>query len=57
MCVVLPPETASMIPRVRPSAIGTARGTAMRRARLLPRRRDAGLCPLSIQATSRWTAR
>jgi hypothetical protein len=34
MCVVLPPETASMTPRVRPSAIGMARGTAMRFARL-----------------------
>jgi hypothetical protein len=52
ICVELPLETASMIPRVRPSAIGTARGTAMRLARLLPRRRDAGRCPLSIQATS-----
>ena len=52
MCVLLPAETASMIPRVRPSAIGTARGTAMRLARLLARRRDAGRCPLSIQATS-----
>ena len=25
ICVVLPPETASMTPRVRPSAIGMAR--------------------------------
>jgi hypothetical protein len=50
--VVLLPETARMIPRVRPSAIGMARGTAMRAARLLPRRRHADLCPLSIQSTS-----
>ena len=50
--VVLPPETARMIPRVRPSAIGMARGTAMRTARLFPRRRHADLCPLSIQSTS-----
>src|SRR4029077_12174422 len=33
--VELPPETAIMIPRVRPSAIGMARGTAIRAARLL----------------------
>src|SRR6266566_2466948 len=53
MCVVLPPETARMIPRVRPNAIGMARGTAIRAARLLPpRRRHADLCPLSIQSTS-----
>src|SRR5882672_6976281 len=52
--VVLPPETARTIPRVRPSAIGMARGTAMRTARLLPRRRHADLCPLSIQSTSMW---
>ena len=52
--VVLPPETARMIPRVRPSAIGMARGTAMRTARLFPRRRHADLCPLSIQSTSMW---
>src|SRR5712691_7342650 len=53
MCVVLPPETARMIPRVRPNAIGTARGTATRAARLLPpRRRHADRCPLSIQSTS-----
>src|SRR6266581_4906663 len=52
--VVLLPETARMIPRVRPSAIGMARGTAMRAARLLPRRRHADLCPLSIQSTSMW---
>jgi hypothetical protein len=50
--VALVPETARMIPRVRPSAIGMARGTAMRAARLLPRRRHADLCPLSIQSTS-----
>jgi hypothetical protein len=50
--VVLPPETARMIPRVRPSAIGMARGTAMRAARLFPRRRHADRCPLSIQYTS-----
>jgi hypothetical protein len=53
MCVVLPPETARMIPRVRPNAIGMARGTAIRAARLLPpRRRHADRCPLSIQSTS-----
>jgi hypothetical protein len=51
--VVLPPEIARMIPRVRPSAIGMARGTAIRAARLLPpRRRHADRCPLSIQYTS-----
>jgi hypothetical protein len=51
--VVLPPEIARMIPRVRPKAIGMARGTAIRAARLLlPRRRHADLCPLSIQSTS-----
>src|SRR6185312_3389667 len=51
--VELPPETARMIPRVRPSAIGMARGTAIRTARLLlPRRRRADRCPLSIQSTS-----
>ena len=51
--VELPPETAIMIPRVRPSAIGMARGTAIRAARLLlPRRRRADRCPLSIQSTS-----
>ena len=50
--VVLPPETARTIPRVRPSAIGMARGTAMRAARLFRRRRHADLCPLSIQSTS-----
>jgi hypothetical protein len=48
-----PPETARMIPRVSPNAIGIARGTAMRAARLfLPRRRHADRCPLSIQSTS-----
>ena len=52
ICVVLPPETASMTPRVRPSAIGMARGTAMRFAQLRPRRRGAGRCPLSMQPTS-----
>jgi hypothetical protein len=52
--VVLPPETAMMTPRVRPSAIGMARGTAIRAARLVPRRRHADLCPLSIQSTSMW---
>jgi hypothetical protein len=51
---VPPPETARKIPRVRPSAIGMARGTAMRTARLFPRRRHADLCPLSIQSTSMW---
>jgi hypothetical protein len=51
--VVLPPETAIMIPRVRPSATGMARGTAIRAARLLLlRRRHADRCPLSIQSTS-----
>jgi hypothetical protein len=51
--VELPLETAMMIPRVRPSAIGMARGTAIRAARLLlPLRRRADLCPLSIQSTS-----
>jgi hypothetical protein len=52
--VVLLPETARMIPRVRPSAIGMARGTAMRAARLFRRRRHADLFPLSIQSTSMW---
>jgi hypothetical protein len=51
-----PPETAMMIPRVRPNAIGMARGTAMRAARLLPRRRGADRCPLSIQSTSMWNS-
>jgi len=51
--VELPPETARMIPRVRPNAIGMARGTAIRAARLLLlRRRHADRCPLSIQSTS-----
>src|SRR5579875_265154 len=51
--VALPPETARMIPRVRPNAIGMASGTAMRAARvLLPRRRHADRCPLSIRSTS-----
>ena len=55
MVVALPPpETAKTIPRVRPSATGMARGTAMRAARLFLRRRDADLCPLSIQSTSMW---
>jgi hypothetical protein len=46
-------ETARMIPRVKPNAIGMARGTAMRAARLfLLRRRHADRCPLSIQSTS-----
>jgi hypothetical protein len=52
MCVLLPPETASITPRVRPSAIGMAKGTAMRLARPLPRRRGGGRCPLSMQSTS-----
>ena len=48
-----PPETVRMIARVRPNAIGMARGTAMRAARLFfPRRRDADLRPLSILSTS-----
>ena len=51
--VVLPPETAMKIPRVSPSATGMARGIAIRAARLLlPRRRHADRCPLSIQSTS-----
>src|SRR5580700_6824871 len=53
MVLTGPPETARMIPRVSPNAIGMARGTAMRAARLfLPRRRHADRCPLSIQSTS-----
>jgi hypothetical protein len=52
--VLLLPETAMTIPRVRPSAIGMARGTAMRAARLFRRRRHADPCPLSIQSTSMW---
>src|SRR5215469_4765396 len=53
--VALPPfEATMMMPRVRPSATGMARGTAMRAARLFLRRRDADLCPLSIQSTSMW---
>jgi hypothetical protein len=53
MVVTGPPDTARMIPRVSPNAIGMARGTAMRAARLfLPRRRHADRCPLSIQSTS-----
>jgi hypothetical protein len=52
--VELPPETAMMIPRVRPSAIGMARGTAIRAARLFRRGRRADPCPLSIQSTSMW---
>jgi hypothetical protein len=48
-----PPETARMIPRVRPKAIGMARGTAIRAARLFRRRRLADRCPLSIQSTSK----
>jgi len=53
MVVALPPpETARTIPRVRPSAIGMASGTAIRAARLFLRRRDADPCPLSIQSTS-----
>src|SRR5439155_6126001 len=54
MVVALPPETAMMIPRVRPSATGMARGTAIRAARLFRRRRHADPCPLSIQSTSMW---
>ena len=53
MVVTGPPETARMIPRVSPNAIGIARGTAKRAARLfLPRRRHADRCPLSIESTS-----
>jgi hypothetical protein len=33
--VALPPDIARIIPSVRPNAIGMARGTAMRAARLL----------------------
>jgi hypothetical protein len=51
---VPPPETARKIPRVRPSAIGMARGTAIRAARLFRRRRHSDPCPLSIQSTSMW---
>ena len=47
-----PPVKASTAPSVRPSAIGMARGTAMRAARLCGRRRHAGLCPVRIQSTS-----
>ena len=50
---VPPPETARKIPRVRPSAIGMARGIAIRAARLLRRRRHADRCPLSIESTSK----
>lgn len=52
ICVVPPLETARTMPRVRPSAIGMARGIAIRAARLRLRRRAADLCPLSIQSTS-----
>jgi hypothetical protein len=52
MCVAPPFETARTMPRVRPNAIGMARGIAIRAARLRLRRRDADLCPLSIQSTS-----
>jgi hypothetical protein len=52
--VVLLPETAMMIPSVTPRAIGMARGTAMRTARLLClRRRHPDRCPLSIESTSK----
>jgi hypothetical protein len=51
---VLLPETARMIPRVRPNAIGMARGTAIRAARPFRPRRCADPCPLSIQSTSMW---
>jgi hypothetical protein len=47
-----PPVNASTAPRVKPSAIGMARGTAIRAARLRGRRRHAGLCPVRIQSTS-----
>ena len=47
-----PPVKARTAPSVRPSAIGMARGTAMRAARLCGRRRHAGLCPVRIQSTS-----
>src|SRR6516165_2369620 len=52
MVVTGPPETARMIPRVSPNAIGIARGTTMRASlRLLPRRRNADGLPLSIQSS------
>jgi hypothetical protein len=47
-----PPVNARTAPSVRPRAIGMARGTAMRAARLCGRRRHAGLCPVRIQSTS-----
>src|ERR1700678_2646205 len=51
--VVLPPDTAMMMPRVRPSAIGMPRGTARRAARLFRvRRRHADRCPVRIRSTS-----
>jgi hypothetical protein len=53
MAVFLPPpETARTIARIRPRATGMAIGIARRTARLFPRRRRAGWCPLSIQSTS-----
>jgi hypothetical protein len=47
-----PPVNARTAPSVRPNAIGMARGTAMRAARLCGRRRHAGLWPVRIQSTS-----
>ena len=47
-----PPVNASTAPRTKPSAIGMARGIAIRAARLRGRRRHAGLCPVRIQSTS-----
>ena len=47
----VPLLTARMTPSVRPSAIGMARGTAIRAARLRGRR-HAGLCLVRMQSTS-----
>src|SRR5689334_12741922 len=45
--VPFPPERARTMPRVRPSAIGTPSGAAIRAARRSRGRRLAGRCPLS----------
>jgi hypothetical protein len=51
--VLLPPETASMIPSVRASAIGIARGIAIRASLLFcVRRRHADRCRVRIRSTS-----
>src|ERR1700677_4592505 len=51
--VALLPETAITIPSVSPSAIGMARGTAIRAVRLCRiRRRHADRCPVRIRSTS-----